>query len=42
MGVQGVSLSALSVEEVVSHVKTSNLLDDNSVQLMTDILETVS
>lgn len=40
--VQGVSLSALSVEEVVNHVETSALLDSSAVQEMKEIIETVS
>lgn len=40
--VQGVSLSALSVEEVVNHVETSDLLDSTAVQEMKEIIETVS
>jgi hypothetical protein len=40
--VQGVSLSALSVEEVVNHVETSDLLDASAIHEMKEIIETVS
>ena len=40
--VQGVSLTALSVEEVVNHVETSNLLDAPAVHEMKEIIEIVS
>jgi DNA repair exonuclease SbcCD nuclease subunit len=40
--VEGVSLTALSVEEVVNHVETSNLLDAPAVHEMKEIIETVS
>lgn len=40
--VAGVSLAALSVEEVVNHVETSNLLDAPAMHEMKEIIETVS
>jgi DNA repair exonuclease SbcCD nuclease subunit len=39
--VQGVSLTAVSVEEVVNHVETSNLLDAPAVHEMKEIIESV-
>ena len=40
--VGGVTLQGLSVEEVVNHAETSNLLDSQEIDEMKDIIETVS